>query len=676
MQDLSALQSGTVTVGVVAQTEIKRRQMVDGMNLRQIREVKWYKSFDDLFAAIEKSEVEWVFATYRDESGQTLSALMDKITADPALKNRICFSCMVKDADYGVIPELFDRGLMSWHENTDAPDEIAQAIYKLQKLIDQVRNPILFAFHFYRHYLKTKSDWELIIDTAENLLKKFPHELSLRLHQIEAYAKLGKQDVAKSMLEQFDFFDPELAAQVVQLRSQVLQESDNAHKLLAVQYQMRTALVVDPFPDSSTQIQTMLREFGFRNLQVFTNGDQAAQFVSRQSFDLAIIEWQCPGLGGPFLIQRIRQAGFMDVPIIVVTSVLDRADTQLVKDMGVAQVLKRPLKPQQLTMATAWTITQTRVPTEATSYERKVQEYLNKGDLEKAKGMFRTYVTFDTRDPLKEKYLKASILYQEKRYEEAKALLIETTHSSRGDNIHVAAMLARCLIQLGEFQTALALLKKVTALSPKNIERLCTLSQLALQTKDVKAAENCLAAAEALDPDSRQVVETQAKVATFTGNTQRAMELMKNLPNVEDVIVYMNNMAVTFVKTGEMQEGLKLYRNCLRVIPDTHTERQAIVAYNLGLALVRNEDMHEGAVFIKQAVDLGPSPVFARAESLYKRILEAKKVGATLRLKSGTNGQGGGEAYLGDLATEESIPEFQYFLLGLLQIPQSNQQAS
>jgi DNA-binding response OmpR family regulator len=472
---------------------------------------------------------------------------MEKVIADPALRMRTCFSCMLKEADYLVIPELFDQGLMSWHENTDAPDEIAQAVYKLQKLADQTRNPAIFSWHFYRNYLKQKLDWERLIDTAETLLKKFPQELVLRLHQIEAYAKLGKQDVAKSMLEQFDFFDPELAAQVVQLRGQVLQESDNAHKLLAVQYQMRTALVVDPFPDSSQQIQNMLREFGFRNLQVFGNGDQAAQFVSRQSFDIAIIEWQCPGLGGPFLIQRIRQAGFVDVPIIVLTSVLDRADTQLVKDMGVAQVLKRPLKAQQLTMATAWTITQTRVPTEATSYERKVQEYLNKGDLEKAKSMFRTYVTFDTRDPLKEKFLRASILYQEQRYEEAKVLLIETTHDSRGDNVHVAAMLARCLIQLGEFQTALALLKKVTALSPKNIERLCTLSQLALQTKDVKAAESSLSAAEALDPDSRQVVETQAKVATFTGNAQRAMELMKNLPNVEDVIVYMNNMAVTFV---------------------------------------------------------------------------------------------------------------------------------
>ncbi len=673
MQDLSALHSGLLTVGVVALSEVKRRQMVDGMNLRQIREVKWYKSFADLFVAIQSGEVDWVFATYRDETQNTLSALMEQVTIEASYRTRVCFSVMLKEQDYHALPELFDKGLMSWHENSDAPDEIAQSIYKLQKQIDQYRNPVLFAFYFYRNFLKTKGAWEQIIESAELLLQKFPDEMSLRLNQIEAYAKLGKQDIAKSMLDQFDFFDPDLAAQVVQLRAQILQEADGAHKLLAVQYQMRTALVVDPFPESSSQIQNMLREFGFRNLQVFSNGDQAAQFISRQSFDIAVIEWQCPGLGGPFLIQRIRQAGFVDVPIIVTTSVLDRADTQLVKDMGVAQVLKRPLKHQQLTMATAWTITQTRVPTEATSYERKVQEYLNKGDLEKAKGMFRTYLTFDTRDPLKEKYLKAAILYQEQRYEEAKTLLIETTHGSRGDNVHVAAMLARCLIQLGEFQTALALLKKVTALSPKNIERLCTLSQLALQTKDYRTAEANLAAAEALDPDAPEVLETQAKVATATGNTLRAMELMKNLPNVEDVIVYMNNMAVTFVKTGDLQEGLKLYRNCLRVIPDNHVERQAIVAYNLGLALVRSEDMNESTVYVKQAMDLGPSPVYAKAESLYRRLLEARKQGAILRLKS-TSVAGGGEAMISEDQESAAESELQYFLFGLLGFNSNTQQ--
>jgi hypothetical protein len=111
---------------------------------------------------------------------------------------------------------------------------------------------------------------------------------------------------------------------------------------------------------------------------------------------------------------------------------------------------------------------------------------------------------------------------------------------------------------------------------------------------------------------------------------------MKNMNNAQDVIAYLNNMAVTFVKTGDIPEGMRLYKNCSKVIPDNRPELKAIVDYNLGLACVKNEDPSLGSVHIKAAIDRGPSAVYTRAESLYKRILDARRLNVSVKLNLGS----------------------------------------
>jgi tetratricopeptide (TPR) repeat protein len=337
------------------------------------------------------------------------------------------------------------------------------------------------------------------------------------------------------------------------------------------------------------------------------------------------MEWQTPGISGPFLLQRIRERGQHEAPILVLTEILDRTDSQLVREMGVAQVLRRPLKIQQFMMAAAWSMSQSRMPTEASSFERKIMVHLKRGEAERARQVLRGFQAISTRDPIKEKYLKACIFYHEQRYFEAKILLIEATHESAGDNVHVAALLAKCLIKLRDFQATLSLLKRCTQLSPKHIERLCNLAEVALQ----KAA--------GLDDESPLVKKAKAKVAVAGGQTQKALELMKSMNNAQDVIAYLNNMAVLFVKTGDIAEGMRLYKNCGKIIHEDRPDLKAIVDYNLGLACVKNEDPNLGSVHIQAALDRGPSVVYSRAESLFKRILDPRRLNITVKLHVGSS---------------------------------------
>ncbi len=631
MLDLVGIKKGTATVAVVAENEIKRRQIIDAFGLLQTRNVQWFRSFFDLTMALDRHEVQWVYASFRDEEGETLLSYLQHLNG-AGYTESVCFSVMIRDADQQYLPGLFDTGLMSWHENSDIPDDIAQGIFRLHKRIEPDINPVMIAFAYLKAYYKAQSRWTDVQRLVDNLLRLYPYDDVLRLNQVEALAKVGETDRAKALLQSIEYYDPSMAEQVMQLRSALLKEDEGGVRSLALQFQMNSVLVVDPIDESSQLIVGRLKELGFNRIEHCYSGSRAIEIMASQTFDFYVIEWQSPGLAGPFLLQRIRESGQHEVPILVLTEILDRADSLLVKDMGVAQVLKRPLKIQQFLMAAAWAMSQARVPTEAISFERKVLAHLHKGETERAKQIFRGFLMINTRDPIKEKFLKACILYHEQRFFEAKVLLIEATHESAGDNVHLASMLAKCLIKLNDFQAALSLLKRCTQLSPKHIERLCTLAEVELQTKNIRRAEEALHQAEIMDDESPLLKKAQAKVAVAAGQTQKALDLMKSMGNSEEVIAYLNNMAVSFVKTGDIPEGMRLYKNCAKIIPTDSATLKAIVDYNLGLACVKNEDPNLGSVHIKAALDRGPSPVFSRAESLYKRIIDARRLGVSVKL--------------------------------------------
>ncbi|WP_141733104.1 response regulator [Oligoflexus tunisiensis] len=633
--DLAGIKQGSAAVAVVAENEIKRRQIMDAFGLLQTRNVRWFRSFFDMTVALDKREIQWVYACFKDEEGETLLTYLQNLQ-DGGYTDGVCFSVMIRDADLTHLPDLFHCGLMSWHENTDNPEDIAQGLFRLHKKIEPNVNACMIAFSYLKTYYKAQSRWADVLHLVDQLLRLYPYDDMLRLNQVEAYAKLGETEKARNLLLTIEYYDPAMADQVMQLRSILLKEDESSMRSLAYQYHMTSVLLVDPVSETSLVLQQRLRDLGFQIVEHCSDGIRAAEIIKKRSFDFYVIEWQTPGLSGPFLLQRIREKGQHEAPILVLTEILDRTDSQLVREMGVAQVLRRPLKMQQFLMAAAWALSQSRMPTESSSFERKIVAHLQRGETERARQILRGFQAISTRDPIKEKYLKACILYHEQRYFEAKVLLIEATHEAAGDNVHVAAMLAKCLIKLGDFQAALLLLQRCTQLSPKHIERLCNLAEVALQTKNIHTAEDTLQKAATMDDDSPLVKKAKAKVAVAGGQTQRALDLMKSMNNAHEVIAYLNNMAVAFVKTGDIAEGMRLYKNCSKIIPEDRPDLRAIVDYNLGLACVKNEDPNLGSVHIKAAMDRGPSPVYARAESLHKRILDARRLNISVKLNLGS----------------------------------------
>ena len=76
----------------------------------------------------------------------------------------------------------------------------------------------------------------------------------------------------------------------------------------------------------------------------------AALAASPQPFDVVLLDLRMPGMDGVAFIRSVREAPrYRGVPIIVTTSEPDSSELlQQAKALGVAAVIKKPWKPQEL----------------------------------------------------------------------------------------------------------------------------------------------------------------------------------------------------------------------------------------------------------------------------------------------------------------------------------------
>lgn len=680
MRLMQAIKEAQVSVIIVADEPLRARQMKDALGLINFKEIAIADNFGDLGAQIEQHPMCWVITTFTDPKGYPLSDyLSSKVAKERLSPDSVAFSIFLRANEYEHLPDLFQAGIMSWHEMTASPGmirkEIAQSVFQLQKVLESSMQPYHVPLHYCRQYFKMGHNWSDMIGVLERLLSLRPKDDILRLTQIEAYMQSGDLPQAKVLIGDFDYYDPILTPQVAALRHSLLGEDPADAAKVSERSAISSALIVDPLMDSSIVIEGKLRELGIKDVVLYADGKEAVFALGQRSFDLAIVEWQTPMVSGAQILQKLREKCSPHMPILILTQTLERSDIQLLKDMGVAHVLKRPINPQQVLLAAAWAIDQARAPSEAISIERSVLAFLKEGELEAARQMFAKYMTIETRDPVREKYLRAALLFADKRYFEAKLLLIECTHASRGDNVAIASLLGKCLIKLGEMHAARLLLEKIAQLSPKNVERLCDIAEVALQQKDHAGAQKQIERAMDLDPDSSRVQDAHAQVALAGPLSDKVASLIKAMPGSESIIAHINNLAVTFVRSGDVSEGMRLYENCRKCLRSEQTEYKAIVAYNMGLAQIKLKNFKDAQNFVQESAGAGKSSVEEKAKALNLQ-LEAINSGKK-KARMSSEHQDLSEQKGGEVALKETPdnPEDIYFLRGFFR-SQDSQKAS
>ncbi len=111
----------------------------------------------------------------------------------------------------------------------------------------------------------------------------------------------------------------------------------------------RRILVAEDNPALAQVIRFNLERAGFA-VQVAGNGEDAAELIASQTFDLVITDLQMPRMDGEQLCRHIRAiAGLEDLPIVVCSAKgLEIDMARLMVGYGLEQVLLKPFSPAEL----------------------------------------------------------------------------------------------------------------------------------------------------------------------------------------------------------------------------------------------------------------------------------------------------------------------------------------
>ncbi len=110
-------------------------------------------------------------------------------------------------------------------------------------------------------------------------------------------------------------------------------------------------LVVDDNKFARLLIRNLLHAVDIRDIVVTDSAVDALQILARETFDLALIDFEMPILDGAEFTRRVRSGdGILDreLPIIMISSYTEENRVVEARDAGVHEYMAKPLPPTDL----------------------------------------------------------------------------------------------------------------------------------------------------------------------------------------------------------------------------------------------------------------------------------------------------------------------------------------
>jgi|GEM_PF-1127773 len=651
-----------IRIAVVDQRPSQRQALCDALRKEGAGQTTSFPDLKALLSFAETDCVDWVITGIRPDDGVNALQLLNLCIELPQLKN-MRVSLFVNEADMELLPLAFELGAVSWH-NGSLPGKFVDEFKEFFRTVRECgANEQLIATRYLRRVLKDKKyDPKHLVSLARNLLEMHPGSTDILLNLAEAQLLGGLNDAAALSLGQIKLIDPSRASQVADLQRQHLgdEAGDDSHDFCdgsdpsspttsspdsaspssatppsaaANALGVSSCLVVDPDSTMHYAISQMLKGAGVQNVECFARGDDAWEWIkSGHRPDLILQEWRLPGVNGTQFLQRLRQKGLANVPVIVISSLVGDDDHPLLSEMGVSALVEKPFDPGSFFAQVIHALQQNRLPTEQVTLERRIRQFLGAGQVAEAKRIAELYF----KEPSFEDYSRMAVAgefaYAEGDFLKAKSLAVQSLRKGK-DTLELLNLLAKSLMKLGEFDAAFKCYERADAPAPQNVERLCKMSMAQLECGNTADAEKHLSAAKSVDAGSQAVVETETSIALATNDVARASACMAQVESFARILGFMNNKAVTLVRHNKFEDGIGLYRCAVKSLPGEWSAVHDTVCYNLALAFVRYSNLEDALEELNLIRALETTPLGKKVASLKKRVADALKNGTALVLQ-------------------------------------------
>ncbi len=120
---------------------------------------------------------------------------------------------------------------------------------------------------------------------------------------------------------------------------------------MVYQFKAVSILIVDDMKPMATLVSSLLKIFGFQNLYVAHDAEEAFAQFCRHKPDIVLTDWLMQPFDGIELISRIRQdprSPNKYTPVIMMTGYSHRARVEKARDMGVTEFLVKPFTAKDL----------------------------------------------------------------------------------------------------------------------------------------------------------------------------------------------------------------------------------------------------------------------------------------------------------------------------------------
>jgi twitching motility two-component system response regulator PilH len=624
---LKSILNKTANICVVAETlqeeeKIKSALQICGFNAPKI--VRSIDTLDEINNG-EKINIDWLILIRLSETTtKPNDFLIKKSTRTAGNQYLVSFFYAAKSSDD--TDAIAESGLGSWHRVSEPSNRLENEI---SSLLDKIRlcNSSMgkLTNGYLRDDLLKSANHNKLLNFDQTMIDHFPNDPRLLLNLAESNFLSKNIDAAITLLVQAKNMDSRLSTEIATLYAKIKETKATEQTSTNTTTQTNQKFVIIESDQSVvTQIKKLLEGFGIKNPTVLDNGEKAWNWLENNPEpELIITEWKLPGLLASPLIQRIRQLGFYNVPIMVCSSKVTQEEMPLFKEFSISHLIKKPTSERELAIAVKWVMQQHAHPTNQTSLEKEIALAIKRKDWTKAKNLKAAYLANQKVLDSRKKLLEAEFLYHEQKYSSAVDTAKVAAKLSEIDSLDFVDLMARCQLQLGDHVAASRFLEVAVNLSPQNVSRLCDLAHVNTLIGTPQNSEKILQLALHIDRGRSDVIESVSKWSLAIDNHEKVEKIMEHVQDKLKIIAHFNNRAVQLTQQHQNEQALKIYKLILKVVPQDKPEMKARIEYNLALGLVKIGKFAQALQILSQCNCKQFPNVYMKAESLRTRTQDA-----------------------------------------------------
>lgn len=384
-------------------------------------------------------------------------------------------------------------------------------------------------------------------------------------------------------------------------------------ELQPVQLKDLRVLIVEDDESVGLILKEALEDFGIPDVVHEMEGQRAWQLCADRNFDFFILDWAVPQVNGLALFNRIRQHRiYAETPILVVSGFVNKKDFRLVEEAPFSAILEKPVvfptlknKMELLLKEQAW----------FRSVEKKVKEVFEKLSGNPSFACEKiTQVLEKSPNPVPLGIFAARQFRALGQFAYGETIL-QQVFNRVPNSLIVMTEMGQLKLHQNDHQAAAQLFESAQRLSPENVSRLCLIANTRLQALQFEEAQKAFATALRIDrtnPEARKGQKLTEQLEEF----QRANP---GLEGSKNLVSLLNGVGITMVRSGNISEGLKHYKNAWRYI--FGEEAKSRLAFNIGLAYIREKSPRQAYRWFCKSAELSDNS-FEKAIAYKDKLLK------------------------------------------------------